>query len=91
MRLASDNQIIVPYKLNVKFQLSKHLNQLLDQNELLNITIISSNGDIISSNGEPITDFKYDLYELTRKTIQNESRSFYTARHDNEFGQRVSM
>ena len=91
MRLASDNQIIVPYKLNVKFQLSKHLVQLLDQNDLKNITIISPNGLSVMSTGEPITNLKINLKQLTSKTLQNESRSFYTVRHDNEFGQRLSV
>ena len=91
MRLASDNQIIVPFKLKVKFQLMKHLDQLLDQNELKNITIISSKAQSVISTGAPITDFTIDFSQLTSKILQNESRSFYTARHDKKFGQRLSI
>ena len=91
MRLASDNQIIVPYKLNVKFQLSKHLDQLLDQNELKNITLFSSNGQHVIFAGERISNFKLDLNQLITKMLQNETRSFYTDRYDTEFGKRLSI
>ena len=91
LRLASDNQIIVPYKLNVKFQLSKHLNQLLDQNELKNITIISPEGKIVHSDGERIKAYKFDQGQLTARILRNDSHSFYTARYDNKWGQRLSI
>ena len=90
MRLASDNQIIVPFKLNVKFQLLKHLNQLLNQNDLKNITIISADAKPVISAGVPISNFTFDFSQATSKMQQNESHSFFTARHDTEFGQRLS-
>ena len=90
MRLASDNQIIVPFKLNVRFQLLKHLNQLLNQNDLINITIITADAKPVISAGVPISDFTFDFSQTTSKMQQNESHSFFTARHDPEFGQRLS-
>ena len=91
MRLASDNQIIVPYKLNVQFQLSKHLNQLLIQNELDNITIFSARGQLFTSIGRRIADFRFDLDQLTTNIMQNESRAYFAARKHREFGQQLSI
>ena len=91
MRLASDNQIIVPYKLNVKFQLSKHLNQLLDQNDLKNITIFSSDGQFVVSVGTRITKFRLDLKQLRSGLLLNKPRSFYMSRYDDECGKRLSI
>ncbi len=91
MRLASDNQIIVPYKLNVQFQLSKHLKQLLIQNDLKNVTILSPRGKLVASVGEPVTDFQIDIDQLIADIMHNGSRSFFAARHDQEFGKRLAL
>ena len=90
LRLASDNQIIVPYKLRVPFQLSKHLDQLLDQNELKSITIISADGQSVIAAGEPITNFKFDIKQLSTEMQRYRTRSFYTVRHDGALGKRLA-
>jgi len=52
LRLASDNQIIVPYKLNVHFQLNEHLAILLRQNKLEFLAVITPKGKVVASAGE---------------------------------------
>jgi len=52
LRLASDNQIIVPYKLNVHFQLKEHLAILHRQNNLESLAVITPKGKVIASAGE---------------------------------------
>ena len=91
LRLASDNQIIVPYKLGVQFQLTKHLYQLLEQNELVTIAIISTDGRSVIAAGEPITGFGFDVSQLTKEMQHYRMRSFYTARTDDTLGKRLSM
>lgn len=52
LRLASDNQIIVPYKLNVHFQLKERLSILYRQNGLESLAVITPEGKVIATAGE---------------------------------------
>ena len=62
LRLASDNQIIVPYKLNVQFQLNSHLSVMSAQNDLETLAVITPEGKIAASAGE--IQFK-DIHETS--------------------------
>ncbi|HBF43741.1 MAG TPA: hypothetical protein DDW42_08985 [Desulfobacteraceae bacterium] len=52
MRLASDNQIIVPYKLGVQFQLNTYLSLLLEQNGLESLALITPDNTVASLVGK---------------------------------------
>ena len=45
LRIASDNQIIVPFKLKVQYQLQDYLNRLFLQEEFVTLSLLSTEED----------------------------------------------
>ncbi|MBI4632819.1 MAG: response regulator [Deltaproteobacteria bacterium] len=80
LRISSDNQIIVPYKLKVQYQLQAHLAHLFSQNKLVTLSLLSPDGIYTVTVGHPIkgylTDFS-DAFENAKKGLPS---SFYAQR-----------
>jgi len=88
LRLAADNQIIVPYKLNVHFQLKEHLSILHRQNKLESLAIITPDGNVAASAGK--THFN-DIHETSyleefNSALAAKGSTFYGALPSRQLG-----
>ncbi|CAN2041703.1 two-component system, sensor histidine kinase [Candidatus Magnetomoraceae bacterium gMMP-15] len=76
-RLASDNQIIVPYKLNVNSQLESYLTLLKEQNNLESIAVIKPDSSIHSNAGLEPQNYDLQFYKEIQKARNRQVRSFF--------------
>ncbi|MDK2847825.1 MAG: hypothetical protein PWP34_1178 [Desulfuromonadales bacterium] len=77
LRIASDNQLIVPLKLEVSFQLKAYLNLLREQNDLAAMAIFTPQGSTIAELG---TSRKQDpslLAEHLDRAMMRETQAFF--------------
>ena len=84
IRIASDNQVIVPYKLKVQFQLKSHLQHLLALNELGTIAVLSPDGISDLTIGHPIHSYRDPMPEILATAKKGQLASFYVKRKKNE-------
>lgn len=91
LRIASDNQIIVPYKLKVDYQLQAYLNQLFLSNQLVTLSILSSAGVIEMTLGHPMKGYLFNFSEAIDKAISGKSSTFYLKRYDGTNGNLLCM
>jgi signal transduction histidine kinase len=80
IRIAADNQVIVPYKLKVHFQLKAYLEQLFDRDDLDTISIITPDGTAEISVGKAIKNYRIDYANLLETARSGQPISFYAQR-----------
>jgi signal transduction histidine kinase len=80
IRIAADNQIIVPYKLKVHFQLKAYLEQLFGRDDLDTISIMSPDGTAEISAGQAIKNYRIDYANLLETARAGQPISFYAQR-----------
>ncbi|MDX2480826.1 MAG: ATP-binding protein, partial [Desulfuromusa sp.] len=80
IRIASDNQVIVPYKLKVQFQLQSHLQHLKSLNELGTIAVLSPDGISDVTIGFPIHSYRDPLSEILATAKGGQVASGYVKR-----------
>ncbi|MEA3360124.1 MAG: ATP-binding protein [Thermodesulfobacteriota bacterium] len=90
MRMASDNQIIVPYKLNVQFQLHAYLSLLSEHNGLTSMAIFSADDSVSTIVGQMPEKFIIDFSEEFQKAKSRMSQVFY-ALHQEDRGVRLAV
>ena len=91
MRIASVNQIIVPYKLKVPFQLKAYLKLLVRQNELDSIGIFSQDNSFSIVVGQLLDGLMLDLVEEFRIADIGQSRALYAMRQNQDSVARLSL
>lgn len=84
IRIASDNQVIVPYKLKVQFQLISHMKHLVALNELGTISLLSPDGISDVTVGHPISSYHIQTSELIAKATEGKPLSIYVKRQDTQ-------
>ena len=84
IRIASDNQMIVPYKLKVHFQLKSHLEHLLALNELGTISIVPPEGAADVTVGHPISSYQMQTPEILTNAEEGKLVSFYVKREEKQ-------
>jgi signal transduction histidine kinase/CheY-like chemotaxis protein/HPt (histidine-containing phosphotransfer) domain-containing protein len=77
LRIASDNQLIVPLKLNVTFQLKAYLKLLQDQNQLSCLAVYLPDGTLAGASGRMEEKSRADLAPNLARAMTRETRSFY--------------
>ena len=83
MRMASDNQIVVPYKLEVLFQLNAYLSLLVERDELIGVGIYSMYGTPVSVFGRFMQDDQFNIEEKIQRAKERVSlASFILYRKD---------
>ena len=91
-RIASDNQIIVPYKLKVHFQLSAYLDHLLQENELSTIAIVPNDDRAIMTAGAALINYQVELRGLNATgEPRGVTRVFYAARYTEPLNERLTV
>ena len=83
IRIASDNQVIVPYKLKVDFQLKAHLEHLADLNAFGTLSVLSPDGITDITVGHPIKNYRIDMPEMLATFREGQPLSFYVKRKEN--------
>ena len=84
IRIASDNQIIVPYKLKVDFQLKAYLEQLLALDKLCTLAVLSPNGVSDTIVGHHLSGYRLDFGKTQKTTFSGKSNSSVIKRVDRE-------
>ncbi len=82
IRIASDNQIIVPYKLKVHFQLKAHLEKLFDLNELGTLSVLSPEGISDITVGRPVNSYRFDMFKTLETAQEGQPSSSYVKREE---------
>ena len=82
IRIASDNQIIVPYKLKVQFQIKSYLEKLADLDELGTITVMTPDGVSDITAGHPIKSYRFDFLDVLKTAQAGQPTSLYVQREE---------
>ncbi|HWR73013.1 MAG TPA: ATP-binding protein, partial [Nitrospirota bacterium] len=80
IRIASDNQIIVPYKLKVNFQIKAYLEKLADLDELGTISVMTPDGVSDITAGHPIKSYRSDFLDVLENARAGQPTSYYIQR-----------
>jgi signal transduction histidine kinase len=91
MLIASVNQIIVPNKLKVPYQLKAYLTHLLRQNELESIGIFSQDNTFSIVVGQPLDGRMLNFVEELRISEIAQSRVLYAMRQNQDSVPRLSL
>ncbi len=91
IRIASDNQIIVPYKLKVQFQLKAYLEQLFGLDDLGTVSVMTPDGSSDITAGHPIKRYRIDLADPIEAALSGQPTSFYVQREEQTHGARLSL
>ncbi len=78
LRIASDNQIIVPLKLQISFQLKFYLSLVLEQENFLSIVLYTPDGKQLATVGLGMENYPGDVLGDMAKTKGRSHLSFFT-------------
>ena len=73
LRLASDNQLIIPYKLRVTFQLKSYLRILQEQNNFSSLAIFNSQHKQYILIGKNISDYQFDYKKILQENVSGKN------------------
>jgi signal transduction histidine kinase len=91
MNIATANQIIVPYKPKVPFQLKSYLTLLLKRNELESIGVFSQDYSFSIVVGQPIDKLMLNFVEELRIAEIAQGRVLYAMRQNQDSFERLSL
>jgi signal transduction histidine kinase/HAMP domain-containing protein len=91
IRIASDNQIIGPYKLKVKLQFKSYLEHLFGLDDLGTISVMYPDGKSDITAGHPIKSYRVDFAGLIEEALSGHPTSFYVQREEQMHGARLSL
>ena len=91
IRIASDNQIIVPYKLKVHFQLKTYLEQLFERDDLGTLAVLSPDGATAVIAGQAIESYRIDVPALLETARTGQPASFYAPRQAHPAGHVICL